>query len=178
MLSIVPNAYFEIAVTTFCKIETLLSNYLLGILMQMSIMFTIISIGLGIMGIKYAVTIAVFMALINLVPYLGPALGCLFASFVVFLTPTDSGNFSENTFLILRILPIILGAVFFDSIFVQPYIYATSVKAHPLEIFFAIFGGATLAGGLGMFLAIPFYTILRVTYLELSGAYKQYKVFR
>jgi predicted PurR-regulated permease PerM len=178
ILAVIPNAYFEVAVTTFYKIEKLLSNYLLGILGQMIIMFTILSVGLGIMGIKYALTIAVFMAMMNIIPYLGPALGVVFASVVVLSTPSASGDFANNGYILLRILPIVLGAIVFDNLFVQPFIYSTSVKAHPLEIFFAIFAGATLAGGLGMLLAIPAYTILRVGYLELRESMQQYKVFR
>jgi predicted PurR-regulated permease PerM len=75
-------------------------------------------------------------------------------------------------------LPVVQLAMMFDSLFVQPFIYSKSVKAHPLEIFFAIFAGATLAGGLGMLLAIPAYTILRVGYLELRASMQQYRVFR
>jgi len=178
ILALVPNAYFEVVVTAFYKIEKLLSNYLLGILAQMSIMFTIVSIGLSIMGIKYALTIAVFMAIMNLIPYLGAVLGLVFTSLVILSTPSATGDFIHNGYVILHVSPIVLGALGFDSLFVQPFIYAKSVKAHPLEIFFAIFAGATLAGGLGMLMAIPTYTILRVAYLEFSHSLRQYKVFR
>jgi predicted PurR-regulated permease PerM len=41
-------------------------------------------------------------------------------------------------------------------------IYSNSVKAHPLEIFFVIIMGGSLAGIVGMLLAIPVYTVLRV----------------
>ncbi len=178
LLALIPNAYFEVAVTTFYKIEKLLSNYLLGILGQMLIMFAILSVGLSIMGIKYALTIAVFMAMMNVIPYLGPALGLVFASLVVLATPSAQGDYAHNGYVLMQTLPVILGALMLDSLFVQPFIYSTSVKAHPLEIFFAIFAGATLAGGLGMLLAIPAYTILRVGYLELRQSMQQYKVFR
>lgn len=178
ILALIPNAYFEVAVTTFYKIEKLLSNYLLGLLGQMVIMFTILSVGLGILGVKYALTIAVFMAMMNIIPYLGPALGIVFATLVVLSTPSAQGDFANNGYTLLQTLPVILGALMLDSLFVQPFIYSKSVKAHPLEIFFAIFAGATLAGGLGMLLAIPAYTILRVGYLELRESMQQYKVFR
>jgi predicted PurR-regulated permease PerM len=44
----------------------------------------------------------------------------------------------------------------------QPLIYSSSVKAHPLEIFLVIIAAGSIAGILGMFLAIPTYTIVRV----------------
>jgi predicted PurR-regulated permease PerM len=43
-----------------------------------------------------------------------------------------------------------------------PLIYAKSVKSHPLEIFLVILMGGSLAGLLGMLLAVPVYTVLRV----------------
>jgi len=44
----------------------------------------------------------------------------------------------------------------------QPLIFSSSVKAHPLEIFLVILAAGSMAGVLGMMLAIPGYTILRV----------------
>jgi len=49
-----------------------------------------------------------------------------------------------------------------DDILIQPLIYSSSVRAHPLEIFLVILAAGSMAGILGMMLAIPAYTILRV----------------
>ena len=49
-----------------------------------------------------------------------------------------------------------------DNFILQPNIFSKSVKAHPLEIFLIILIGAKLGGILGMVIAIPLYTILRV----------------
>ncbi len=178
LLSNIPNQYFEVVITTVYKIERLLSNYLLGLLMQVAIMFSAIALGLSILGVKYALTIAIFMAIINLIPYLGPAIGFLFGVFVVVSTDADATNFNHWLFDMLRIAPVFAIAVALDNLLVQPIIFSKSVKAHPLEIFIAIFAGATLAGPLGMLVAIPTYTILRVSYRELTIGYKQYRIFK
>jgi predicted PurR-regulated permease PerM len=178
LLSNIPNQYFEVVITTVFKIERLLSNYLLGLLMQVAIMFSVIALGLGILGVKYALTIAIFMAIINLIPYLGPAIGFLFGVFVVVSTDADATNFNHWLFDMLRIAPVFAIAVALDNLLVQPIIFSKSVKAHPLEIFIAIFAGATLAGPLGMLVAIPTYTILRVSYRELTTGYRQYRIFK
>lgn len=177
LLSNIHNAYFEVVITTIYKIERLLSNYLLGLLIQVAIMFSVISLGLSIMGVKYALTIAVFMAIINLIPYLGPAIGFLFAIFVVVSTHANGADLNLILFHILSITPVFIGAIALDNLVIQPIIFSKSVKAHPLEIFMAIFAGATLAGPLGMLIAIPSYTVLRVSYRELSSGYRQYKIF-
>ena len=49
-----------------------------------------------------------------------------------------------------------------DNFIFQPFIFGKSVKAHPLEIFIVVLMGAKVGGILGMVLAIPVYTILRV----------------
>ena len=53
-----------------------------------------------------------------------------------------------------------------DNIFSQPYIFSNSVKSHPLEIFLVILAGGTLMGSLGMIIAIPLYTSLKVILKE------------
>ncbi|HPK05066.1 MAG TPA: AI-2E family transporter, partial [Bacteroidales bacterium] len=47
-------------------------------------------------------------------------------------------------------------------ILLQPFIYSSSVKAHPLEIFIVLLMGGSIAGVIGMVLAIPAYTVIRV----------------
>ena len=178
LLAIVPNAYFEVVITTFYKIEKLLSNYLIGLLLQIGILFTIIALGLALLGIRYALTIAVFAAIINLIPYLGPVMGFLFGIIVVISTPTTALTSSDYVLLIIKMTPVFAIAQLIDNLVLQPIIFSKSVKAHPLEIFISIFVGAAIAGGLGMIAAIPVYTIIRVSWLELSLGYRQYHVFR
>ena len=69
----------------------------------------------------------------------------------------------SHTLPLLGFMIIVFGSVqIIDNILFQPLIYSSSVKAHPLEIFLVILAAASLAGILGMILAIPVYTILRV----------------
>jgi predicted PurR-regulated permease PerM len=53
-----------------------------------------------------------------------------------------------------------------DNFFSQPYIFSKSVKSHPLEIFLIIILAGLLAGPLGMLLAVPLYTVLKVILSE------------
>ncbi len=178
LLAIVPNAYFEVVVNTVYKIERLLSNYLIGLLLQVSILFTIIAIGLWFIGAPYALPVAAFAAFINLIPYLGPLLGFIFGVVVIISTGEEAFIFQDNIFLILKTMPVFALAQLTDNLVLQPIIFSKTVKAHPLEIFLIIFVGAALAGGLGMIAAIPVYTILRVSYLELRDAYYKYYIFQ
>lgn len=179
LISLIPNKYFEVSISALTKIEHLLSNYLVGLILQMIGIFSVASIGLSIIGVKYAITIALFAAVANLIPYLGPLLG---ASFGIIITVIQSGpvlnSFNDLLFLLLKIGGVFVIVQITDNILFQPLIFSKSVKAHPMEIFVIIFAAATLAGVVGMILAIPVYTILRVSVNELYSGYKQYRIFK
>ena len=177
-ISIIPNKYFEVSIAIIYKIEKLLSNYLIGLLFQMFSIFSIAYIGLMIIGIKYALAIAVFAAFANLIPYLGPLLGATFGIIVGLSTTATLNAANEYIFFSLKIILVFAIVQIIDNLFLQPLIFSKSVKAHPLEIFIIIFVGATLAGIPGMIAAIPTYTVLRVSFMELYNGYREYSIFK
>lgn len=178
VMSAVPNAYFEVYIAAAYKIERLLTNYLLGLLLQMVAIFSLASIGLGILGIKYALTIAVFAAVANLIPYAGPLLGSLFGIIVGLVTTSFAPGSQDYFLMILKIVLVFGGVQVIDNMVLQPLIFSKSVKAHPLEIFVIIFAGAKIGGVVGMIAAIPVYTVFRVFVKELYSGYRSYHIFR
>lgn len=178
LISLIPNKYFEVTIAAYNKIERLLSNYLIGLLFQMFSIFSIASLGLSILGVKYALTIALFAAVANLIPYLGPILGASFGIIVGISTGADLVTSQDYLFLILKIASVFAIVQLVDNIFLQPLIFSKSVKAHPLEIFIIIFAGASLAGIPGMIAAIPVYTVIRVSVTELYSGYRSYGIFK
>ncbi|SHJ78160.1 Predicted PurR-regulated permease PerM [Reichenbachiella agariperforans] len=178
LISIVPNQYFELFISAIHKIEHLLSNYLIGLLLQMLAIFSIAGIGLSIFGVNYALTIAVFAALANLIPYLGPLLGSVFG---ILVGLSSSGHFALDEvtmILIVKIVSVFAVVQVMDNVVLQPMIFSKSVKAHPLEIFVVIFAAASLAGISGMIAAIPVYTIIRVSVMEIRDGFNSYQVFQ
>lgn len=178
IIALIPNQYFEISIAAVHKIERLFSNYLLGLLFQMFAIFSIAALGLTFMGINYAPTIAVFAAFANLIPYAGPLLGAIFGMVVSLSTSTILLDSNDYILILVKVASVFAVVQLIDNMILQPLIFSKSVKAHPLEIFVVIFAGATLAQIPGMIAAIPVYTVLRVTILELYDAYKQYHIFK
>lgn len=176
-ISLIPNRYFEVSIAAVSKIEKLLSNYLLGLLLQMLSIFSIAAFGLLVGGVEYAVTIAVFAALANLIPFLGSFLGATFGLLVAISTNAGLSESQDYLILIVKILTVFGVVQLTDNLFLQPIIFSKSVKAHPLEIFLIVFVGANIAGPLGMVAAIPAYTIFRVSFSEFYRGYRQYQVF-
>ena len=62
-----------------------------------------------------------------------------------------------------------------DALLIQPTIFSNTVKAHPLEIFLVILMAGAVGGVLGMVLAIPCYTLLRIIAKEFLDHFKFFK---
>ncbi|WP_242205505.1 AI-2E family transporter [Aestuariivivens insulae] len=144
------------------KIKDLLSRYFVGLIFQILILFIIYTIGLLIIGVDNAIVIAFLCALLNLIPYVGPLIG---AFLMVTLTMTSSlgASFSEvivpKTLWVLLVIGI---GQLVDNFFSQPIIFSKSVKSHPLEIFLVILIAGILFGVLGLIIAVPAYTAIKV----------------
>ena len=151
---------------------TLLTRYFTGVLLQMFFIFIYLSIVFTVLGVENSVLIAIFAAIINIVPYLGPWLGC---SFAVMVAVTSNLNADFNGYTLPLLIKIIITFAVMQMLndwFVAPVIFSNRVKAHPLEIFLVTLIGASLGGILGMVIAIPTYTVLRVVAHEFFYGYR------
>jgi len=144
------------------KTKRLLSRYFLGLLLQISILLIIYSIVLAIFNVENAFIIAFLCALLNLIPYLGPIIGGVL---MMILTMTSFIGADFSTVILPKTSYVMIGFVLgqlIDNFFSQPFIFSNSVKSHPLEIFIVILASGTLLGPVGMIIAIPLYTTLKV----------------
>ena len=148
------------------KINGLLSRYFVGLLLQILVLFVIYTAVLLLVGIENAIVIAFLCALFNIIPYVGPIIGGVI---MIFLTMSSNlgSDFSEvilpKTGYVL--IGLAIGQVV-DNFFSQPVIFSNSVKSHPLEIFLVIIIAGLLFGVLGMIVAVPGYTALKVVLKE------------
>jgi predicted PurR-regulated permease PerM len=179
VIALIPNRYFEVSISAIHKIERLLSNYLLGLLLQIISIFTIVSFSLILLGVNYAVTIGIFAAIANVIPFAGPLIGAIFGIIVGISTaPPELLEGNGYLFLLGQLLLAFIVTQVIDNVILQPIIFSKSVKAHPLEIFISVFAGATIGGVLGMLAAIPAYTVIKVSFLEIRKGFREYKVFK
>ena len=148
------------------SIKNLLSRYFIGLLVQITVLFIIYTLVLLIFGIPNAVTIALVCALLNIIPFLGPIIGTVL---IIFLTMTSSLDASFASVTLPKTIYVLIGFTIgqlIDNFLTQPYVFSTSVKSHPLEIFIVILNGGLLFGPLGMIIAVPSYTALKVIFKE------------
>jgi predicted PurR-regulated permease PerM len=139
----------------------LLSRYFVGLLVELTTMVTLISTGLTIFGVEGAFLIGFLGGIMNVIPYLGPIIGATIGVILGTISHLSTGNY-DVLILILTIIGTFSVANLIDNIVLQPWIYSSSVKAHPLEIFLVILIAGSVAGVIGMMLAIPAYTVIRI----------------
>lgn len=171
IMTFIPDGKESGTKRSFSKIKDLLSRYFVGLIFQILILFIIYTIVLLIFGIDNAVVIAFLCALLNLVPYVGP----LVSGFLMLLLSMSSNlgeNFSE--IILPKTTYVMIGfliAQLIDNFFSQPIIFSKSVKSHPLEIFLIIIISGILFGIVGMIIAIPAYTAIKVVLKEFLSQY-------
>ena len=143
-----------------------MSRYFVGLIFQIIILFIIYTIGLLIIGVENAIVIAFLCALLNLIPYVGPLIGA-FLMITLTMTSNLGASFSEvilpKTFWVFIVF--IIGQLV-DNFASQPIIFSKSVKSHPLEIFLVILIAGIMFGVVGLIVAIPAYTAIKVILKE------------
>lgn len=162
ILALVPDQYVDQVKNVLSDTTYLLRRYFAGILVQISIITIYLTVLLSIFGVQNALLIAFFAAVINLIPYIGPIIGAAFGVFLTISANVDIEFYTEMVPLIITIILVFASMQLLDNMVLQPYIFSTSVLAHPLEIFLIIMVAAKLGGIIGMILAIPSYTVIRV----------------
>lgn len=162
ILALVPDQYVDQVKNVLSDTTYLLRRYFAGILVQISIITIYLTILLSIFGVQNALLIAFFAAVINLIPYIGPIIGAAFGVFLTISANVDLDFYTEMLPLIITIILVFASMQLLDNLVLQPYIFSTSVLAHPLEIFLVILIAGKLGGIIGMILAIPSYTVIRV----------------
>jgi len=144
----------------------LLTRYFIGIFAEIAAVTILNTLGWTFLcgiPLRMAVVMAFLSGVLFVIPYIGPLTGILGVLFTGFLHYYYAGSsaFGIVWFLVLVFLVFLLTYII-DLLAFHPYIYAKSVKAHPLEIFLVILAGAGIGGITGMLIAIPAYTVLRV----------------
>lgn len=156
-----PKKYEENISRALNSTTNLLTRYFTGIVIESALMTLIVSLGLLLWGLPGhdVLVIGLMVGILNVIPYVGPTIGIALGIFIGVIGgyPGMSGSITA-----IKIAGTILFAQGIDNFVLQPVLYSNRAKAHPLEIFLVILIAGSLAGVLGMLLAIPAYNVIRV----------------
>jgi predicted PurR-regulated permease PerM len=157
-----PEQHSDRILNSLEKINHLLSRYFIGLLIQLSIVFVLYLIVLLVFGVQNAFIIAFLCAVLNIIPYVGPLIASVLAAILTMISNLG-GDFQSE--ILPTTIYVLIGfwiVQVIDNNLSQPYIFSSSVNSHPLEIFLVILMAGFLFGIMGMIIAVPLYTILKV----------------
>ncbi len=139
---------------TLSEINTVLSKFIRGALLDALIIAILSSVALTVMGLEAAVFIGVFAGIANVIPYFGPVIGMVPAFLM--------GLFTEGLWEGALAVIILLVIQQIDANLIYPRIVGTSTGLHPLMVLLAISVFGYFGGILGMLLAVPITGIIQV----------------
>lgn len=148
--------------------ESIIKNYLLGLLIQIAYITILLGGSLMLFGIKHALLIGVIFAILNLIPYIGALFGNIIG---VLLTLTSSSELSP----IITVLLVITVVQFLDNNILMPKIVGSKVKINSLAAIVGVIVGGSLCGIFGMFLALPIIAVLKIMF-DRSPMFKHWGV--
>lgn len=141
---------------TVCSVQSIIKQYIFGLLIQMTFIATALIIAFSIIGVKYAILFAVLCAVLNLIPYVGIFSATVFAAMVTLAT----GEPSDILWLFLSV--IVVNSI--DNNVVTPKVIGSKVSLNAFVVFFGIIVAESLWGVAGMFIAIPILAISKVVF--------------
>lgn len=160
--SLLPESNKERIVCSVRKSNDLLSRYFGGLMLQLFVVFILYLIVLLVFGVQNALIIALLCAILNIIPYVGPIISSVLAALLTMISNIE-GDFSTE--IIPTTIYVLVGfslVQFIDNNFSQPIIFSKSTDSHPLQIFLVILIAGYLFGIIGMIIAVPLYTVLKV----------------
>ncbi len=146
------------------SINNLLRRYFVGIVLQSIGIMMLDTIGLLIVGLPFhtALVIGLFRGVLNVIPYVGPIIGTALGLIIGVATNLNLDFATQLMPMLIFMIIVFVAVQLIDNFVFQPLIFSNSVHAHPLEIFIVLLIAGSLSGILGMLLAIPGYTVIRV----------------
>lgn len=175
ILVFVPVRYEDNTKRALDSVNRLLVRYFTGISIEAILITILNTVGLHFIGglsFQLSVVLAFLSGVLNVIPYIGPVFAGAFGTLMGVISLYGTPESMELGMLIVELVLIFFVTHLIDVFIFQPYIYSNSVKAHPLEIFLVILIAGNVAGIVGMLVAIPTYTVLRVFAKEFFSNFK------
>ncbi|MFC7060343.1 AI-2E family transporter [Halobacillus seohaensis] len=167
MLRLLPEKHNEEGKKILKNIDQTLSAYIIG---QITVAFVdgvLMFIGYLIIGLEYSLILSVFVFLTAVVPFFGPIIGVLPAIIV---------SLTQDPVMVVYVLVVLIIVQQLEGNIVAPIVLGDRLNVHPLTIILLLIVAAALYGFIGMLIAIPLYSVAKVTFKNLYQFYRLRKV--
>lgn len=142
--------------------QTIILQYVTGLLIELAIVFSLNATGFLIFGIEYPIFLALVAALLNIVPYIGMLVANIFCILITLIS-------SENLTDIFVVAGVLGGVQIIDNNLLMPLVVGNKIRVNALAIIIGVMVGGALAGVPGMFLALPGTALMKVIFERVDG---------
>ena len=153
------------------ELSRIWNAFLRGQIIIFVLAVVIYAILLPILGVRYALGIALMAGLAKFLPYIGPAITWVVMALVTFFQPSHPFGLSAFWYMVLVVVMTSVIDWIIDSL-ITPRIMASTLKVHPAAVLIAALIAANLLGLLGVVIAAPF-----LASVTLLGKYLMRKMF-
>jgi len=139
------------------QVQFIIRKYIIGILIEMAIVATGVSVVLSILGVKYAILLGLITGVFNIIPYVG-----IFSAMIISATITLGT--SADGHLVIYVLITFLVTHLVDSNVLLPMVVGSKVRINALATVLGVVVGEMFWGIPGMFLSIPVIAVLKIIF--------------
>jgi predicted PurR-regulated permease PerM len=180
ILKLVPNMYFEMALTSIRNVDKAIGMYLRGTILETIAVFVSFMILLPLIGFNLtaAILIGLTAAILNIIPIIGSFAGIVLCTIYPLLIEDVNSILpfiNDRNLILFAALTGVFVQVLDNTIF-KPYILGNAIDLHPLLVVVSVIGGAIMFGFWGILFAIPVIVIIKVTVLNIMKQLKQYHI--
>lgn len=150
---VVPKKHEDYALSLMERIKTKIGRWMQGQLMLMFLVFALTFLGLGLVGVPYALVLAIFAGIMEIIPYVGPIISAVPGVLLGFMISPWVGFLTLLVYILVQQ---------FENHIITPQVMKRAVGLNPIVVILALFIGAKIGGALGAILAIPAATAVNV----------------
>lgn len=163
IISFIPKKYQRTIDDICSRMDTTLKNFVQGTLIDASIIFFSCAIGFWFAGLKAPLLFALFCAVTNIIPYIGPYIGA---------TPAILVGYAQGPLVgtVVLIVNIVIQGI--EGNFIQPLVMSKTMKLHPVTIIVGLLVFGYFFGILGMIISTPIISLVKVLFVFINEKYK------
>lgn len=163
IVSVTPERHKEYAADLVGRINTTIGKWMQGQIMLMVVIFLLDLIALSLFGIPYALALAFFAGIMEIIPYIGPIVSSVPAIVIAFVISPVKG---------ILVLLLYIAIQQFENHIITPQVMKKTLGIHPITVILAILIGIKLGGVLGAILGVPIAAALSVVAGDLMNRKK------
>jgi len=153
MVSLSPEKHRKYVASLTDRVKTKIGRWMLGQIFLMFVIFAMDLAGLLILGVPYALSLAIFAGLMEVIPFIGPIISAIPAVII---------GFTVSPWVGFSVLILFTIAQQFEGHIIVPQVMKKAVGLHPIAVILALLIGFKLGGVLGAVLSIPLATVASV----------------